>query len=531
MGSGRPAAARPRRTELKVSIVLFASYAIWCAVLFAAHEPWRDEVQSWLLARDLDFVTLLSQLRYDGHPAGWFLFLWPMARLGLPFVAERALHALIVLACGWLICFRAPGGLPMRLFLLLATPMMYELPALSRNYAMSALALLVMGLCHRERFGKYCAVYCVALFLLINSNVYGTIAGIALLGGEILLLLLRRFFPGLAKECSAVPSRGGAALALTYVFSLFCAWLVLFSNVLIPLNPVPLYEDAHFLRIQNYGFDAARLGSAVSRVGDAAALGALPGDIGRFLPGVSSGSLTVLLTALILLAIAGAALTARRATTRITIAAIGLAAYFGNVLAVAVTTIFNIRHAVPFIFLVVYLWWTALSERSEAPEAMPGRRAVRGMALALASVVFIGAVGLNVYRARRDILYPYSMAEKTAAFLKESGYDSGDVLILAANHPQTSTLLGFTDDIKTLRFVYGDCSFAVWQVYNSDYEHSFDLGEFAASQLAARGDEYRAVLFVASRAARPLDGVYPVIYDSGGGSIMEDESYVVYRLK
>ena len=189
-------------TAYIVNISLFALYAIWCVIIFVAHEPWRDEVQSWLLSRDLDFATLLSQLRYDGHPAGWFLFLWPLAHIGLPFAAQRVLHTMIVLAAGWLVCFKAPGGLPMKLFILLATPMMYELPALSRNYAMSALALLFMAVCHRGRFGRRCAAYCAALFFLINSNIYGAIAGIALLGGEILRLLAIRIFPNISKDTS-----------------------------------------------------------------------------------------------------------------------------------------------------------------------------------------------------------------------------------------------------------------------------------------------------------------------------------------
>lgn len=530
------------RKDKAFSIALFSAYAAWCVVLFVFHEPWRDEVQTWLLVRDLDFVTLLSQLRYDGHPVGWFLFLWPMARLGLPFIVERILHTLIVLAAGWLICFKAPGGFPMKLFLLLATPMMYELPALSRNYALSALALLVMAVCHKERFGRMRAVYCVALFFLINSNIYGTVAGIALLGGEVLMLLIRRFSTAPASRGPFPQRKGLAALSTTYIVSLLCVWIVVFSDLLIPLNPVPLYENAHFSRIQNYGFGMDRISGAVSRVGDAAVLGALPGDTGRFLTeplsrltgmsaGAANGLLSLLLTGVILLCIAGAAAAARKASTRIVIVAVGLAAFLGNILAVAVTTIYNIRHAIPFIFLLVYLWWTALNERAETSAPVPKAQAVNKPAVALAALVFLGAFGLNAYRARRDILYPYSMGEKTAAFLKENGYDSEDVLILATHHPMVSTILGFTENIRTFRFVYGDCSFSVWQVYNSDYERSFDLSEFIGEQLEAHGGEYRAVLFVGRRTVYPFGGEYPVIYDSGGGSIMEDESYVVMRVK
>ena len=180
------------------------------------------------------------------------------------------------------------------------------------------------------------------------------------------------------------------------------------------------------------------------------------------------------------------------------------------------------------VFLLIYLWWTALDERA----GTSAKKSLSSKSFAVfAVIVFFGAFGLNAYRARMDILKPYSMGEKTAAFLAENGYDSADALILATHHPMVSTILGFTKNVETLRFVYGDCSYSVWQVYDSDYEHSFDLSEFIRNELESHGDEYRAVLFVGRRMEYPFGGSYPAIFDSGGESIMSDESYVILRLK
>ena len=49
-------------------------YAILLAVVLWKHEPWADEAQAWLIARDCSGVELLFQrLRYEGHPGLWYL--------------------------------------------------------------------------------------------------------------------------------------------------------------------------------------------------------------------------------------------------------------------------------------------------------------------------------------------------------------------------------------------------------------------------------------------------------------------------
>ncbi|MDR0293121.1 MAG: hypothetical protein LBH95_03100 [Oscillospiraceae bacterium] len=502
-----------------VSLALFAAYAAWCGVMFLFHEPWRDEVQSWLLVRDLDFVTLLSQLRYDGHPAGWFLLLWPLAKLGLPFTAERVLHLVIVLSAAWIVCFKT-RRLFLKVFILAATPMMYELSALARNYALSALALLIMAACHRERFGRRLIITCVCMFFLINSNIYGTIAGIALAGGDMLFLLRKRE----RKENAT----GLAVYFITAAVSFFCVWLVVFSDVFLRVNPVPLYPGAHFSFIQNYGFSLRRVYDAFYRVGSAAVFGALPAHVRQFLKGLPQSVFTLGCTLLTLCAVYGAVLNARKAATRLWIAAVGLAMYAGTVLAVTVTGIFNIRHGVPLVFVLVYLWQTALAEREEDPARFPAP--LRAAGLFAAVCVFAGAFALNAYRAGLDIRGPYSAGEAAAAFLRDGGYDTEDTLVLATDHPQVSTVLGFTGHIKTFRFVYGDFSYVPWQVYASAYERSFSLPDFIRAQRGENGDTGRAILFIAKRGdLTGFDG-FPVIFDSGEDGLITDEAYMILRV-
>lgn len=94
-----PAPAR-HRALAAVSLALLASAFLgWvaCVVVgLVAHEPWFDEAQAWLLARDASLGELLfHRLRYEGHPPLWYLLLAVPAKLGLPYKTINLVSAAI----------------------------------------------------------------------------------------------------------------------------------------------------------------------------------------------------------------------------------------------------------------------------------------------------------------------------------------------------------------------------------------------------------------------------------------------------
>ena len=44
-------------------------------VMVMKHELWFDEVQAWALAKNLNVIELISQMKLEGHSAMWSLFL------------------------------------------------------------------------------------------------------------------------------------------------------------------------------------------------------------------------------------------------------------------------------------------------------------------------------------------------------------------------------------------------------------------------------------------------------------------------
>ena len=170
---------------------LTAAYALVLAFGLAHHEMWRDELQAWLLARDsADPADLLANLKYEGHPALWYLLLMPLTRLTASPVAMQALHLVIASATVFLVARFAPfNRLQSALFAFGYFPL-YEYGVISRAYALSLLLVVVACVFLRDRW-RHPVRLGVVLFLLSHTEVNGAILALAFLFGLVLDFLLQ----------------------------------------------------------------------------------------------------------------------------------------------------------------------------------------------------------------------------------------------------------------------------------------------------------------------------------------------------
>src|SRR5436853_2707169 len=87
----------------RYQVIVFAIYVTLLAVAVSHHEPWMDEAQAWLLAKDTSFKELfLKYLRYEGSPGLWHLILMIPAKLGLPYFSINILSAIFAATGVWL---------------------------------------------------------------------------------------------------------------------------------------------------------------------------------------------------------------------------------------------------------------------------------------------------------------------------------------------------------------------------------------------------------------------------------------------
>lgn len=156
--------------RLVIGLVLFL-YVALNGALILRHENWRDEAQAWQIAKYLNLNGLFAQLKYEGHPCLWYLLLMPLAKAGMPFGVMNWLSLLFMTLAAWLVLWKAPFGLPVKILLLGSGFFTYYYPVISRSYALVPFFLALLAAFYPERKEKP-LWYGAALALLTQTHIY-----------------------------------------------------------------------------------------------------------------------------------------------------------------------------------------------------------------------------------------------------------------------------------------------------------------------------------------------------------------------
>jgi hypothetical protein len=154
-----------------ILVVLYGIYLLLIGIGIYFHEPWRDEAQDWLLARDLSLAQLLNQMPYEGTPALWHLLLVPLAKSGLPYYSKNILHGLIAASTAYLLLFRSPFSVLLKAMILFSYYFLIEYSLIARNYNLSMLFLFLIAAYYPQRHEQK-NTYFLLLFLLLQTNIH-----------------------------------------------------------------------------------------------------------------------------------------------------------------------------------------------------------------------------------------------------------------------------------------------------------------------------------------------------------------------
>ena len=164
-------ASRSRPAFAALPWLAFLAYLLLTAYAMAHHELWADELHSWNIAKGSgSYTDLLSNRRYEGHPGGWYTILWIISKYTHQLAFMQGVHWTIALLSVYLILFRSPFPLAIRLLIPFGYYFLFEYTLLSRNYAMGVLLALCICWTLRQKFKYRTAVYYVLLFCLSNIH-------------------------------------------------------------------------------------------------------------------------------------------------------------------------------------------------------------------------------------------------------------------------------------------------------------------------------------------------------------------------
>lgn len=162
--------ADPRADPVGPIVAIWLAWLALAAVLLRSHEPWRDELQAWAMARSVDNpLELFGYIRGEGHPPGWQLLLWLPARVA-PGTATLQIVALALAAvAAWLILRHMPLSLGLRALVVFGYFPLFELSTVARNYVL-AYACVVVALWLAHRPGTHRAWVAAALLGAVGAS-------------------------------------------------------------------------------------------------------------------------------------------------------------------------------------------------------------------------------------------------------------------------------------------------------------------------------------------------------------------------
>lgn len=132
--------------EKVTGTIAAAAYAVLAVFAIRSHEPWADEAQSWLLARDSSLTHLWgSLLHYEGTPGLWQTLIHGLIRAGLPYSAYGFVSATLSLVGVCLLLRYAPLPLFVRIALPFTYFLCYQYAVVARSYALIAPLLFAIA--------------------------------------------------------------------------------------------------------------------------------------------------------------------------------------------------------------------------------------------------------------------------------------------------------------------------------------------------------------------------------------------------
>ena len=477
-----------RIPEQNFNLSLLALYILLTGITMLAHEMWFDEIQAWLIARDShDIVDLIHNLRYEGHPALWYLLLMPLTRLSRNPVLMQGLQFTIATVTVAVVLWRAPLLRLERLVFPFGYFTFFEYGVKSRSYTLGFLLLVLFCSLWPQR-RKHSILMAVLLAGLANVHLYFAIASAAALA----CLVVDRIAddsPKLSRQ------RSDRYWVFPAVLILGVGWVAA-AMVAWPL------ADSGYAAGWSFSISGDRILSSL-RV-----LGALIGS-GRW-PAVVAG--------LVVLAIVCSRFRKSPA------AAVFLLVTSGGLLAFAYVKLSAGIWAQGVIFLA-FLAAVWIDRTKIVPSEV--KRSTSSFLIppgVLVAVLVIQAF-LGLGSAVRDIARPYSNASAVARFIRDQGWETDPIVGVPDNF--VSTVVGY---LESDHFYYANGrrwgSFVVWdsqRLSPIDFEtvmHDIDQFGPAVTLVASESEHVDAAVL-------GRHGFRVVAHFQG--AIIPSENYVIYH--
>ena len=164
----------------KVNIIIFVIFFLFSLLIGSNHEPWVDEAQSWIIARDASCLEIIWNIaRYEGSFPLWHLTLKTFISFGLEY--EYLFIVPIIISSIGLIVFLKKVEIPKYVKILLPFTyyVFYQYTIIARSYCYLLLAFSLLMITYKKR-QENPLKYILALIFMSLISMHGMIIAMML---------------------------------------------------------------------------------------------------------------------------------------------------------------------------------------------------------------------------------------------------------------------------------------------------------------------------------------------------------------
>jgi hypothetical protein len=207
--------------------VVFSIYLIFLIIVSGYHEPWHDEAQAWLIARDDSLYQLLTvTTHYEGHPPLWHLLLMPWAKLGLPFeLSLKCINIIFAALAAGFVIFKSPLPWGLKFSIPFSYFYFYQFGVINRSYSLLLASIMLVAYYYPHRKIKpYHLVF--GLSLMCATMAYGIVMAFGIVLAWLLEILSDLNIKEIVSWKSIINNIEIKALSLLFIVALICSLLI-----------------------------------------------------------------------------------------------------------------------------------------------------------------------------------------------------------------------------------------------------------------------------------------------------------------
>ena len=400
-------ADRVTAQDRRLRLIVFIAWTLLVLWLVSGHVFWRDEVRAFSLAlAGKNLVEMLRTVHGEGHPAIWYLLLRGAHEIVPVREVLPAVAALVGIATGAIIAFRAPFRIGVIALILFSYFSAFEYSVIARNYGIAALVMVAMAALYPRV--KDSLWFGLMVALLANTNVPAAILAAS--------FMLFRFVELLSEQPKAARPQwltfaGNCVLALIGAYLCFRTIYPTFNDGAVSPNLQSLGPGSVVAAILDRELAFARMA------------GFLP-------PGVQTA----------ILMLSWLAFLKRPAALASAIAAfVGLKFFFFFIYPS------SYRHEALYLVFLLSLHWIAATGVPREPEKTGLTAWVRvAGAWALVEVLVMQTYLLTIPLRMELAGVPYSRGAEVASLLRQP--ELANAIVMADPDPMVETLAYYTDN-------------------------------------------------------------------------------------